>query len=217
MLDITKRTIKRLLVRFFYMSDYNTNNVEYHPLHPFLPLNTKLLMLGSFPPPKRRWCVDFYYPNKSNQMWLIFGELFYGDSQRFVNGADKSFKKNDIIELLEEKGIAIYDTAKAVRRLSGNASDKDLQIVEKTDISALLSQIPLCHNIVCTGQKSFSALTEEYGVSTPAMGRFNTFSINGISCNLWRMPSSSRAYPMKLQEKTEYYRHMMLQIGLLNG
>ena len=99
MLDITKRTIKRLLVRFFNMSDYNTNNVEYHPLHPFLPLNARLLMLGSFPPPKRRWCVDFYYPNKSNQMWLIFGELFYGDSQRFVNGADKSFKKNDIIEL----------------------------------------------------------------------------------------------------------------------
>lgn len=149
-------------------------------------------------------------------MWLIFGELFYGDSQRFVNSADKSFKKDDIVELLEEKGIAIYDTAKAVRRLSGNASDKDLQIVEKTDISALLSQIPLCHNIVCTGQKSFSALTEEYGVSTPAMGRFNTFSINGISCNLWRMPSSSRAYPMKLHEKTEYYRQMMLRIGLLN-
>ncbi len=159
-------------------------------------------------------------------MWLIFGELFYGDSQRFVNGADKSFKKNDIIELLEEKGIAIYDTAAAVRRLSGNASDKDLEIVEKTDIPSLLEQIPQCHNIVCTGQKSFSVLTEDYGVPVPAMGTYNEFSINcspklvelseGLrSVKLWRMPSSSRAYPMKLEEKTTYYRKMMKTIGVI--
>ena len=172
-------------------------------------------MLGSFPPPKRRWAMDFFYPNKSNQMWLIFGELFYGDSQRFVNGANKSFKKNDIVELLEEKGIAIYDTAKAVRRLSGNASDKDLEIVEKTDIPSLLTQIPLCHDIVCTGQKSFSVLTDDYGVPVPAMGNYNEFTLADRPLRLWRMPSSSRAFPMKLEEKAAYYREMMKTIGIL--
>ena len=188
--------------------------VERHPLQPFLPPNARLLMLGSFPPPRKRWCMDFFYPNRSNQMWLIFGEVFFNDSQRFVDVANKTFLQKDIEALLREKGIAIFDTATAVRRLSGNASDKDLEIVERTDIRALLSQIPACHDIVCTGQKSFSALTEEYGVVVPAMGQYSEFSIAGRPLRLWRMPSSSRAYPMSLVQKAEYYRQMMQTIGL---
>ena len=39
---------------------------ELHPLGFFLPENTRLLMLGSFPPPRARWSMDFYYP------WLDF-------------------------------------------------------------------------------------------------------------------------------------------------
>jgi G:T/U-mismatch repair DNA glycosylase len=118
-----------------------------------------------------------------------------------VDAEHKTFRLSDIQALLNEKGIAIFDTATAVRRLSGNASDKDLQIVEKTDIHALLESIPLCHDIVCTGQKSFSALTEDYGVEVPKMGEYNEFTINGRFMRLWRMPSSSRAYPMPLKKK----------------
>ncbi len=189
--------------------------IERHPLQPFLPPNARLLMLGSFPPPRKRWCMDFFYPNRTNMMWEIFGLLFFGDSQRLVDAEHKTFRMEDIKALLEERGIAIYDTASAVRRLSGNASDKDLQIVEKTDIPLLLSKIPQCHDIVCTGQKSFSVLTEDYGVPVPQMGTYNDFTIAGRTMRLWRMPSSSRAYPMKLEEKATYYREMMEQIGIL--
>ena len=189
--------------------------IERHPLQPFLPPNARLLMLGSFPPPKKRWCMDFFYPNRSNMMWEIFGWVFLGDSQRLVDDEHKTFRLDDIKALLEERGIAIYDTASAVRRLSGNASDKDLQIVEKTDIPALLTKIPQCHNIVCTGQKSFSVLTEDYGVPVPQMGSYNEFTIAARPMRLWRMPSSSRAYPMPLAEKANYYRRMMKETGLL--
>ncbi len=189
--------------------------IEQHPLEPFLPPQARLLMLGSFPPPRRRWCMDFFYPNRTNQMWLIFGAVFYGDSQRLVDDAHKTFRKADIEDLLRERGIAIYDTATAVRRLSGNASDKDLLIVEKTDIAALLERIPLCRDIVCTGQKSFSALTEAYGVAVPAMGGYNEFTIAGRPMRLWRMPSSSRAYPMPLQEKADHYSRLMQAVGIM--
>ena len=138
-----------------------------------------------------------------------------GDPQRLVDVEHKTFRIPDIQALLTERGIAIYDTATAVRRLSGNASDKDLQIVEKTDIAALLSQIPLCHDIVCTGQKSFSVLTDDYGVPVPAMGTYNEFVIDGRPMRLWRMPSSSRAYPLPLAEKAGFDRRMMQEIGLL--
>lgn len=193
----------------------NAIAIERHPLQPFLPPNARLLMLGSFPPPRRRWCMDFFYPNRSNMMWEIFGSVFYGDSQRLVDAPNKIFRMEDIKALLTERGIAIYDTACAVRRLSGNASDKDLEIVEKTDIPLLLSQIPHCHDIVCTGQKSFSVLTEDYGVPVPAMGIYNNFTLAGRPMRLWRMPSSSRAYPMKLEDKATHYRKMMIKIGLL--
>ncbi len=183
--------------------------IEHHPLEPFLPERAKLLMLGSFPPPRKRWCMEFFYPNRTNMMWEIFGEVFFGDSQRLVDAEHKTFRLMDIQALLNEKGIAIFDTATAVQRFSGNASDKDLQIVEKTDISALLERIPLCHDIVCTGQKSFSVLTEDYGVEVPKMGEYNEFVINGLPMRLWRMPSSSRAYPMPIKEKAAFYQHMM--------
>lgn len=186
----------------------NAIPIERHPLKPFLPPNARLLMLGSFPPPRKRWCMDFFYPNRTNMMWEIFGHVFYGDHNRLVDINNKTFHKEEIVRLLTEKGIAIYDTATAVRRLSGNASDKDLEIVEKTDIEALLSQLPLCHDLVCTGQKSFSVLTEDYGVAQPRMGEYNSFTLGGRPMRLWRMPSSSRAFPMPLIEKASYYRKM---------
>lgn len=189
--------------------------IERHPLQPFLPPSARLLMLGSFPPPRKRWCMDFFYPNRTNQMWNIFGLLFFGDADRLVDKNTNTFKQSDIQSLLEERGIAIYDTACAVRRLSGNASDKDLEIVEKTDIPALLAQIPHCHDIVCTGQKSFSVFTDDFGVPVPTMGTYNDFTIANRSLRLWRMPSSSRAYPMKLDEKAKYYQEIMKTIGII--
>ena len=148
-------------------------------------------------------------------MWEIMGLVYFGDNQRLVDAEHKTFQLDSIKALLTERGIAIYDTACAVRRLSGNASDKDLEIVEKTDSPALLSKIPLCHDIVCTGQKSFSVLTEDYGVPIPQMGVYNEFTLADRPMRLWRMPSSSRAYPMPLTEKAKYYHKMMQEIGLL--
>lgn len=193
----------------------NAIPVERHPLEPFLPPNARLLMLGSFPPPRKRWSMDFFYPNRTNMMWEIFGEVFFGDSQRLVDAERHTFRLADIKSLLLESGIALYDTASAVRRLSGNASDKDLEIVEKTDIAALLRQLPQCHDIVCTGQKSFSVFTEDYGVSVPKMGTCNEFEIACRPMRLWRMPSSSRAYPMPLNEKATYYRRLMQVVGII--
>ena len=197
------------------MEQSKQSDVERHPLKPFLPPGARLLMLGSFPPPRKRWSMDFFYPNRSNMMWEIMGQVFFGDTRHLIDTDSNAFKLPLIRTMLEQHGIAIYDTATAVRRLSGNASDKDLEIVEKTDIPALLAQIPLCHDIVCTGQKSFSVLTDDFGVSVPAMGRYNDFVISGRPMRLWRMPSSSRAFPMKLQEKAAYYRSMMQTIGLV--
>ena len=59
--------------------------IENHPLEPFLPANARLLMLGSFPPQKKRWSMDFYYPNLNNDMWRIVGLLFFNNKDYFLN------------------------------------------------------------------------------------------------------------------------------------
>ena len=111
--------------------------IEKHPLEPFLPAKAKLLMLGSFPPQKKRWSMEFYYPNLNNDMWRIFGILFFDDKDYFLNETRKAFCRERIIDFLNEKGIALFDTASSIRRLQDNASDKFLEVVEATDVTAL--------------------------------------------------------------------------------
>ena len=94
--------------------------------------------------------MDFYYPNFINDMWRIMGYIFHGDRNWFVDERAKCFKKEMIVEFLLDKGIALYDTASAIRRLQDNAADKFLEVVTPTDLPRLLGQIPRCTAIVTT-------------------------------------------------------------------
>lgn len=190
------------------------NGVESHPLQPFLPPDARLLMLGSFPPSRRRWCMDFFYPNFINDMWRIFGLVFFGDKERFVDVERSVFRREDIMRFLEEKGVALYDTACAVRRTKNTASDKDLEIVTPTDIDVLLRRIPSCVAVATTGQKATDVFTSHFGMRQPKVGTSEPFIFEGRQMRLYRMPSSSRAYPMKVENKAAYYEKMFEEIGL---
>ena len=191
-------------------------NIEEHPLEPFLPANAVLLMLGSFPPQKKRWSMDFFYPNLQNDMWRIVGLIFFQNKEHFLNPEKKVFDKDRIIEFLNDKGIALYDTASAIRRLQDNASDKFLEVIEQTDISLLLKQIPMCKAIATTGQKATDIIREQIEVKEPTVGTSEPFEFGDKAMKLYRMPSSSRAYPLALEKKAAAYRVMFNELGLLN-
>lgn len=185
--------------------------IEYHPLKPFLPEDSRLLMLGSFPPARHRWCMDFFYPNFINDMWRIFGIVFFDDREHFVDRGAGAFKKDDIVAFLEDRGVALYDTASAVIRRNNTAADKDLEVVEPTDLDALLRRIPQCRAVVTTGQKATDVFTEHFSIRQPKVGHCETFVFEGRQMRLYRMPSSSRAYPMKMERKADIYRPMLLK------
>ena len=189
--------------------------IEEHPLEPFLPSNATLLMLGSFPPQKKRWSMDFFYPNLQNDMWRIFGILFFNDKDHFLLPGKKAFNKNYLVEFLTEKGIALYDTATAIRRLQDNASDKFLEVIEPTDIRLLLKQLPQCQAIVTTGQKATDIIRSQIEVNEPSVGQSCPFEFEDRILQLYRMPSSSRAYPLALEKKAAVYRLMLNELGLL--
>ena len=186
--------------------------VERHPLEPFIPEGARLLMLGSFPPARHRWCMDFFYPNFTNDMWRIMGLCFDGDKNRYVDEQARTFRLDDILTLLRTRGIAIYDTATAVVRTQGTASDKDLQVVEPTPLDGLLARMPQLEAVVTTGEKATGLFTAHFGIPAPRVGTWVPFTFEGRELRLYRMPSSSRAYPMRVERKADYYRAMLCDI-----
>jgi hypoxanthine-DNA glycosylase len=186
-------------------------DIESHPLQPFIPEGARLLMLGSFPPARHRWSMDFFYPNFQNDMWRIFGLVFFGDKDHFVDNEARTFRREDIIELLNREGIALYDTATKVIRTQNTASDKDLEVVTPTDLDSLLKRMPMLEGVVTTGQKATDLFTEHFKIAQPKVGESVTFEFNGKELRLWRMPSSSRAYPMKVDRKAEIYERVLLK------
>ena len=188
---------------------------ERHPFEPFLPAGAKVLMLGSFPPQRKRWCMEFYYPNWLNDFWRICGLVFYDDRDHFVVPGEKRFDIRKVKDFCEEKGIALFDTATEVRRLKDNASDKFLEVVTPTDIPALLAQIPECRAVVTTGQKATDVLAGAFGCDEPSVGGSAGVSAAGRPLAFWRMPSTSRAYPLPLDRKADAYRLLFTALGLL--
>ena len=186
-------------------------DIESHPLQPFIPEGARLLMLGSFPPAHHRWSMDFFYPNFQNDMWRIFGLVFFGDKDHFVDNEARTFRREEIIELLNREGIALYDTATKVIRTQNTASDKDLEVVTPTDLDSLLKRMPMLEGVVTTGQKATDLFTEHFKIAQPKVGENVTFEFNGKELRLWRMPSSSRAYPMKVDRKAEIYERVLLK------
>ena len=190
--------------------------VEHHPLEPFIPDFARLLMLGAFPPKKEKWSMDFFYPNFINDMWRIFGYILHDDKDFFVNQSEKTFDKDMLVEMLTELGIALGDTAKSVVRLKDNASDKFLQVEEAIDIHSMIDKLPTCVAIATTGEKAASVLASITASELPKVGSYVElhFPDNRILRH-YRMPSSSRAYPMKVEKKAEYYRQMLRELGII--
>ena len=185
--------------------------LETHPWPPFIPDNAKILIMGTFPPQPKRWSMDFYYPNRTNDFWFMMGLIFMGDKDALYDRASKTFRLEQIKELLNDKGIALNDTGRQIRRLKNNASDKFLEIVTPVSLDELLAKMPACHTIATTGEKAADVIAELTGTEAPKMGHFVT-SEKGL--NIWRMPSTSRAYPLALTKKAEYYATMFRQAGI---
>jgi len=189
--------------------------IESHPLEPFLPAGAKVLFLGSFPPPRARWSMEFFYPNFINDFWRIQGLIYHSDPGHFIIPGQKRFDLERIKEFCIREGFAFYDTASRVCRLKANASDDFLVILKSADIPAMLTRMPQCRAIATTGGKAseelshiLEGLTGE-SVKIPPVGGNTAVDIpeeGSVRQIIWqRLPSSSRAFPMSLEKKAEAY------------
>lgn len=191
------------------------SNLETHPFEPFIPTNAKVLIMGTFPPKRERWSMDFYYPNRINDFWRIMGIIFYDNKDYLYDSQARSFKLPLIKEFLHEKGIALNDTGRIVRRLKDNASDKFLEIVKPVPLMELLASAPECHALATTGEKAGETLAAITGTPVPKIGDFvSTILTDGRNVDIFRMPSTSRAYPLAIEKKAAFYAEMFKKVGI---
>lgn len=153
-------------------------------------------------------------------MWRIFGMIFFNDKDKFFDKEKKLVDKNGIQQMLLNYKIGIGETATEVIRTKDNASDKFLEIITPVNLSNLFSKAPKCKIIATTGEKAASVISDLTNSPIPKMGEH-------IECNIildnecpkkflhWRLPSTSRAYPMPLDKKKEYYSDMLKFIGII--
>ncbi len=196
--------------------------IESHPWQPFIPDGAKVLIMGTFPPQAKRWSMDFYYPNRTNDFWKICGLLFLGDKDALLSDDRKTYDIDKIRSLMTEKRIALNDTVRKARRLKGNASDKFLEVIEPVPLFGLLSEMPGCHAVATTGEKAAGIVAALTGTDIPRMGEMTMATVpphdalaSPGQLEIWRMPSTSRAYPLAVERKAEYYASLFRHLGIL--
>ena len=191
--------------------------IELRPFPPFLPPQATVLMMGSFPPAKEKRAMAFHYPNFQNDMWRVYGLVFFGDAAHFQVPGEKAFDAERIKAFLMERGIGSCPGVRRAIRMHGNASDAYLKVVETVELPEILAQIPQCRRICTTGGKAteilFDLLTAEKKGKDVKTGETVSARCGGRELLVTRLPSTSRAYPMKLEKKAEAYRQFFRAAG----
>lgn len=193
------------------------HEIELRPFPPFLPPNTTVLMMGSFPPAAEKRAMEFHYPNFQNDMWRVYGLVFFGDAMHFQRVGEKAFDAEKIKAFLTVRGIGSCPGVRRAIRTHGNASDAYLKVVETVELPEILEKIPQCRRICTTGGKATEILLTLLETEVRAKD-FKTGATITARCGdrdllVTRLPSTSRAYPMKLEKKAEAYRKFFVEAG----
>lgn len=202
----------------FILAIFMNHLIEKHPFPPILPPHATVMMMGTFPPTPEKRCMEFHYPNFQNDMWRIYGAVFFDDVEHFKVPSEKRFDPEKIEQFLWQKGIALSSSIETAIRGQGNASDKHLQVVQAVDLAEILAKLPACHRLFTTGGKAAETLLGllPHKVKEPKTNDFIPFPyLAERELLLYRLPSTSRAYPLALSKKIEAYRRFFTEAGML--
>ena len=122
-----------------------------HPFEPIFDKNSRVLILGSFPP-KNSIENGFYYSSGNNRLWGILDRLFNG--RKLIDLAKHS--KDEKIAFLKAHKIALYDIWGVCYKENPESSDDKDIIAEKSqraDLSEILKTAKIQKIVTTLGGK----------------------------------------------------------------
>ncbi len=138
-------------------------NTQKHPFAPVFDENSRVLILGSFPPLQSSQKGGFYYADGTNRFWGILGRLF--DEQELPKRS-----KDEKIAFLKAHKIALYDIWGVCYKDDPNSPDDDSIVAaksQKADLSEILQGAKI-ERIFTTVGKSF----EKWGIAEWLWGEY---------------------------------------------
>ena len=158
---------------------------ELHPWNWFAPENSRVLIVGTFPPTKRNWSFDFFYPNKANFFWRIIARVAETDLQ-IPSGELAVEERKDLLRKLH---LAVTDMGQHIERAGNSSLDENLSVLAYMDIFEILDENPEIRKIIFTSSSGKESATRW----------FNRFlETKGIT---HRFPTGKRPLKSSLQYK----------------
>lgn len=115
-----------------------------HPFNPVYGKDSKVLILGSFPPPSSEQ-YGFYYGHKKNNFWKNLAEILKSEIIYDTPEAKR--------ELLDKHKIALWDIIKSCVKKRNSSSDSDIVFssIIPNDLTEIFQNAPHIKAVITTG------------------------------------------------------------------
>lgn len=129
---------------------------HYHPYMPILNNDTKILIVGTLPPP--RFCdknlklkdVNFSYGSQDNQLWQVLNKLF--NLNLLFDNSNTAIEQR--INFLNINKIGICDIVESCEREKIDASDIGMKNIILRDLISYIKKYPNIQRIIFTGKNT---------------------------------------------------------------
>ena len=126
---------------------------EIHPWNWYCPVGAKTVVIGTFPPTRRNWSFDFFYPNKNNYFWKLIARIA-GRPLVYFSGEEAVDERK---ELLNHLKLGVSDMGQTIRRKTDSSLDQNLEIVAYMDIFKMLQENPSIRKLIFTSSSGKSS------------------------------------------------------------
>ena len=194
-------------------------HTEQHPWNCYGPQDSHTLLVGTFPPTKRNWSFDFFYPNKRNFFWKILASITSRPLDQESGEAAVAERK----AMLDALNITITDMGKTIARMDNNSQDENLYPIAYMDIFQILKERPLIRKIIFTsssGKVSATRWFQNYLASRDIVYKFpkmpkpvrDTVQLNGRAIELVILysPSARAANRISFDRLVELYKQELI-------
>jgi G:T/U-mismatch repair DNA glycosylase len=136
--------------------DRGTKTKERHPDWYYPVPGMRTLILGTFPPHKKKRKYEFYYPNNQNRFWKVMAKI--ASTELLQTGGTEAVEERK--RLMKQLKVGVQNMGKTILRHGKSSADSRIEITESQDILGIINGNDALQTILLTG---YSGKTSTYG------------------------------------------------------